>query len=123
MNETRVYIYAGSYIQALSNLAPFYIGANIFSSAARLKKLDLGTDNPTYHNTNLNSLTILPNMPILEELNIKNCDNLNTPINLSGSNNLRIVEAEGSVIPSLSLPAYTSIETLHLPSTVNILSL
>lgn len=123
MNETRVYIYAGSYIQALSNLAPFYIGANIFSSAARLKKLDLGTDNPTYHNTNLNSLTILPNMPILEELNIKNCDNLNTPINLSGSNNLRIVEAEGSIIPSLSLPAYTSIETLHLPSTVNILSL
>ena len=123
MNETRVYIYAGSYIQALSNLAPFYIGANIFSSAARLKKLDLGTDNQTYHNTNLNSLTILPNMPILEELNIKNCDNLNTPINLSGSNNLRIVEAEGSVIPSLSLPAYTSIETLHLPSTVNILSL
>ena len=123
MNETRIYIYAGSYIQALSNLAPFYIGANIFSSAARLKKLDLGTDNPTYHNTNLNSLTILPNMPILEELNIKNCDNLNTPINLSGSNNLRIVEAEGSIIPSLSLPAYTSIETLHLPSTINILSL
>ena len=120
---TSVYIYAGSYIQAISGLAPFYIGANIFSSAARLKKLDLGTDNPTYHNTNLKSLTILPNMPILEELNIKNCDNLNTPINLSESNNLKIVEAEGSIIPSLSLPAYSSIETLHLPSTVNILSL
>ena len=56
MNETRVYIYAGSYIQAISGLAPFYIGANIFSSAARLKKLDLGTDNPTYHNTNLKTL-------------------------------------------------------------------
>lgn len=123
MNETRVYIYAGSYIQAISGLAPFYIGANIFSSAARLKKLDLGTDNPNYHNTNLNTLTILPHMPILEELNIKNCDSLNTPINLSESNNLKIVEAEGSVIPSLSLPAYTAIETLHLPSTVNTLTL
>ena len=123
MNETRVYIYAGSYIQAISGLAPFYIGANIFSSAARLKKLDLGTDNPNYHNTNLNSLTILPHMPILEELNIKNCDSLNTPINLSESNNLKIVEAEGSTIPSLSLPAYTAIETLHLPSTVNTLIL
>lgn len=123
MNETRVYIYAGSYIQSISGLAPFYIGANIFSSAARLKKLDLGTDNPTYHNTNLKELTILPNMPILEELNVRNCDNLNVSINLRESNNLKIVEAEGSIIPSLSLPAYTSIETLHLPSTVNILSL
>ena len=123
MNETRVYIYAGSYIQAISGLAPFYIGANIFSSAARLKKLDLGTDNPYYHNTNLKTLTILPNMPILEELNIKNCDSLNTPINLSESNNLKIVEAEGSMIPSISLPAYSSIETLHLPSTVNTLNL
>lgn len=123
MNETRVYIYAGSYIQAISGLAPFYIGANIFSSAARLKKLDLGTDNPNYHNTNLKTLTILPHMPILEELNVKNCDSLNTPINLSESNNLKIVEAEGSTIPSLSLPAYTAIETLHLPSTVNTLIL
>lgn len=123
MNETRIYIYAGSYIQALSNLAPCYIGANIFSSAAHLKKLDLGTDNPTYHNTNLKGLTVLPNMPILEELNIKNCDNLSTPINLSESNNLRVVEAEGSIIPSLSLPPYTKIQTLHLPSTVNMISL
>lgn len=123
MNETRIYIYGGSYIQALSNLAPMYIGANIFSSAAHLKKLDLGTDNPTYHNTNLTTLTILPNMPILEELNIKNCDNLGGVINLGESNNLRVVEAEGTTITSIKLPDYTKIETLHLPSTVNAIAL
>lgn len=123
MGETRVYIYAGSYIQALSNLASFYIGTNTFSNAARLKKLDLGTDNPYYHNPNFKTLTVLPNMPILEELNVKNCDSLSAGINLGASNNLRIVEAEGSAIPSITLPAYTKIETLHLPSTVNNLTL
>ena len=123
MNETRIYIYGGSYIQALSNIAPMYIGANIFSNAKRLKSLNLGSDNPNYHNANLTTLTVNPNMPLLETLNIKNCDGLGGIINLSESNNLRVIEAAGTQITGVTLPPYTSITTLHLPSSVNTLNL
>ena len=85
-----------------------------------LKKLDMGTDASGYVNANLTSLpfTIDTELPLLESINIKNCHSLSGGLNLNRANNLRTVEATGTTITGISLPQYTNIETLHLPSTV-----
>ena len=116
--ETRVDIYGAEYIAKLENLAPMYMYSGSFGNARRLKKLVVGSDNNLYNNSRFTQFNINEEMPILEELNIKNCSSLADTIKLSKSNNLRIVEAEGSAIGGLTLPDYSCIETLHLPNTI-----
>jgi len=57
-------------------------------------------------------------LPLLETLNIKNCHSLGGALSLNQANNLRTLEAAGTSITGVNLPEYTSIETLHLPSSV-----
>ena len=121
--ETRVYIYGAEHIAAIENLAPAYTYSGSFGQGVRLKRLDLGSDNPDYNNPRFTSLSINARMPILESFSVKNCNMLGGTINLSQSNNLRTFEAEGSAITGVSLPNYTHIQQLHLPSTVTNLTL
>ncbi len=62
-------------------------------------------------------------MPLLESLNIKNCHSVAGTISLATANNIRSVEATGTAITGVTLPDYTSLESLHIPSTVTSLSL
>ena len=121
--ETRVYIFGGEHIMALENLAPMYTYSGSFGQGKRLKVLDLGSDNANYNNPRFTSISINENMPLLETFSVKNCNRLAQSINLSMSNNLRVFEADGSLITGVVLPAYSNIETLHLPATVTSLSL
>ena len=142
MNNTRIYIYGASRIQALAGkairedpsdptsaiigaegLASLYIGLNQLQRTAKLRNLNLGTDKPTYRNTNFNELKLNNNNPILETLNIKNCGSLVGELDLSHSDNLRVLEAEGTNITSVLLPSSSQITTLHLPSTITGLTL
>ena len=122
-HETRIYIRGAEHIQGLGNLAAMYFYDNEFGRAKRLKVLNIGTDNPNYNNPSFTTLNIDKDMPILETLNVKNCNNLTGSIDLSQSYNLRVVEAEGTKITGVSLPDYSSIRTLHLPSTVTSVAL
>lgn len=136
MNNTRIYIYGASRLQALggaaiyeeneivgyNGLASLYIGANDFSKAKKLRHLKLGTDDASYSNTRFNSL-VLSNSPILETLDIKNCNGLAGELDLSNNNNLRVLEAEGTNYSLVTLPVSSQITTLHLPSTINNLTL
>jgi hypothetical protein len=95
------------------------------SALEHLKVLDLGTDVTGYSNANF---TVLPfsettQLPLLETLNVKNCNYLAGGISLDTANNLRVVEAAGTAITGISLPDYTNIEVLHLPSSVSALKL
>ena len=141
MSNSRIYIYGASRLQALEGkakredpedpekitgaegLASLYIGRNEFQRTDKLRKLNLGSDKPTYRNTNFASLTLSVNSPVLEELNIKNCGSLTGEQNLSGCNNLRILEAEGTTLTNIILPSSSQITTLHLPSTITSLTL
>ena len=121
--ETRVYIFGGEHIAALENLAPMYTYSGSFGQGKHLKVLDLGSDNTGYNNPRFTSISINENMPLLETFSVKNCNRLAQSIDLHLSNNLRTFEAEGSLITGVTLPAYTNIETLHLPATVTSISL
>ena len=121
--ETRVYIFGGEHIAALENLAPMYTYSGSFGQGKHLKVLDLGSDNPNYNNPRFTSISINENMPLLERFSVKNCNRLAQSIDLHLSNNLREFEADGSLITGVSLPAYSNIELLHLPTTVTSVAL
>ena len=138
MNNTRIYIYGASRLSALAGkairngndeiigaegLASLYVGNNRLQRTAKLQHLYLGTDKPTYRNANLTNLALNENSPILETLDIRNCGDIAGELKLSGCNNLRTLEAEGTSINLVTLPASSQIETLHLPSSVTSLSL
>ena len=101
MNNSRIYIYGASRLQALggaaiydndeiigmNGLAFVYAGNNDFSKAEKLRYLYFGTDDTTYANANLKEIK-LGNNPILEVLDLKNCSGLDGALDLSNKNNL-----------------------------------
>jgi len=123
--ETRIYIYGFSGISEVGNLASMYPYSFTLNALDHLKRLDMGTDNSGYVNANLTSLPFTEDteLPLLESINIKNCHSLSGNLSLNRANNLTTVEAVGTTITGVSLPQYTHIETLHLPSTVTSLVL
>jgi len=138
MNNTRIYIYGASRLKALAGkaikntsdeiigaegLASLYVGVHSIEKTDKLQHLYMGTDKPTYRNSNFTKLTLNENSPILETLDIRNCGSLAGELKLGGCSNLRTVEAEGTNISLVTLPASSQITTLHLPSTVTNLSL
>ena len=118
--ETRVYISGFKMISKLGGLASMYPYSFTLNGLDHLKELDIGTEESGYTNGNFTELPLTDqtSLPLLEKLNIKNCNSLSTSIGLKTANNLRIVEAAGSNIGGISLPDYTQIEVLHLPMSV-----
>ena len=121
--ETRIYINGANHLSAIGNLAPMYPYSFDLRALAHIKKLNIGTDVDDYTNTKFTELKLPTFMPLLETLNIKNCHSVAGTIALATANNIRTVEAMGTSISGISLPDYTSIETLHIPSTVTALNL
>lgn len=120
MDDTQVTIYGANRIQELSDLSACYIAANNFSMATKLRKLVLGNTTTGYSNSRLISLTI-GNNKLLEELDIRNCNNLTGSINLSQCSNLLKLYAEGTKITGVTFANNGKIQIAHLPSTVNTL--
>jgi len=133
MNDSRIRVYGANHIQALEGkpirnnndeiigadgLASFYIKANNFENGKKLRKLILGTDNTSYSNGNFTTLNIANDYPILEEFNIKNCNNLGGQLDFSKSTALRRIEAQGTKITQVLLPSSTGVQVLHLPETI-----
>ena len=116
--ETRIYINGAKHLSAISNLGPMYPYKFDLRGLDHLKVLGIGVDETDYRNTKLDELGLPNFMPLLETVNIKNCHSLGKTLTLSTANNIRTVEAAGTIISGISLPDYTSIETLHIPSTV-----
>ena len=121
--ETRIYINGANHLSAIGNLAPMYPYSFDLRALAHIKTLNIGTEVSEYTNTKFTELKLPTFMPLLESLNIKNCHSVAGTIALATANNIRTVEATGTAISGISLPDYTSIQTLHIPSTVTALNL
>lgn len=125
--DTVIAIHGSNYLSNINNLAPMYPYAIDMGAIQHLKHFNMGTDEIDYVNTKLgeagNELHLSTNIPLLESINIKNCHSLSIGLDLSNGNNLKTIEAAGSSISGVTLPQYTNIEILHLPATVNSLSL
>lgn len=121
--ETRIYINGANHLSAIGNLAAMYPYSFDLRALAHIKTLDIGTNVDGYVNTKFTELKLPTYMPLLESLNIKNCHSVAGTIGLSTANNIRNVEATGTAITGVSLPDYTNIQTLHVPSTVTAINL
>ena len=116
--ETRIYINGAKYLSGISNLGPMYPYKFDLRGLDHLKVLNIGVEESDYKNTKFDELELPNFMPLLETVNVKNCHSLGKTLSLSTANNIRTIEAASTIISGVSLPDYTNIETLHLPSTV-----
>lgn len=92
-------------------------GEGLNLSAKRLRKLKMGGDIPEGRDklvNNFSSLTIA-NAPSLEELNCKNCWNLQGTINLSGCKRIKSVDISGTKVSSITFPEGCKVTSLSLP--------
>ena len=118
--DTQVTIYCANKISALNDLSACYIAANNFSMATKLRKLVLGNTTEGYSNPRLTSLTLGDNK-LLEELDIRNCNNLTGTIDFTQCSNLLKLYAEGTKLTGVIFANNGKIQIAHLPSTINTL--
>jgi len=117
MDDTAVLIYAASRIQALNDLSACYIHDNDFSKATKLSTLIIGNNTTGYTNTFLTSLHLGDN-GLLTTLDIRNCPNLNEPLNLSKCYNLTTLNASNTSLTTISFPVGGKLTTAILPATL-----
>ena len=118
--DTQVTIYCANRISALNDLSACYIAANNFSMATKLRKLVLGNTTEGYSNPRLTSLTLGDNK-LLEELDIRNCNNLAGTIDFTQCSNLLKLYAEGTKLTGAIFANNGKIQIAHLPNTINTL--
>ncbi len=121
-NDLETTLYPASLIAEIADLAPLHIGLADFSKATKLQVLKIGDAAEDYRNGNLTELT-LGNNTLLHNLDVRNCPNLTTSVDLSGCTNIEHVWFTGTGIKGVSLPNGGILKTLHLPDTVTNLTI
>lgn len=121
-DDTQVTIYGANRIQALNDLSACYLTTINISMADKLKKLVLGNSTAGYSNPRLTALS-LGNNRLLEELDIRNCNNLTGSLNLSECNNLLKLYAEGTSLTGVIFSTNGKVQIAHLPGTINTLTM
>ena len=122
VNDTEIYIYSASQLADIGDLSGLMVGYADFSKAVRLQSLKIGDADPQYSNGNLKEL-YLGNNELLRTLDVRNCQGLTQPVDLSGCVNIEHIFLDGTSITGLDLPNGGILKTLHLPETVTNLSL
>ncbi len=121
-NDLETTLFPASLIAEIADLAPLHIGLADFSRATKLQVLKIGDSAEDYSNGNLTELT-LGNNTLLHQLDVRNCPNLTTSVDLSGCTNIEHVWFTGTGIKGLALPNGGILKTMHLPDTVTNLTL
>ena len=119
--DAMVSIFYSNHIQAINDLSKFYMKGNNFSAGTRLQRLIIGNSTEGYVNNNITSISL--NSPLLEELDLRNCPNLNSITGLARCTSLKEFYADNTSITDASFAVNGKLETTHLPITVNTLSL
>lgn len=113
-----VYIYGGTFLTDIGNLAQFRPYELRLQNAACLKRLLIGSNEEGYRNSQLTSLDTSA-CKLLEELNIMGCTALG-PLNLSSNGLLKQVYASHSSVQSITLPNGGVLEELYLGDIVDL---
>lgn len=120
-NDTECYVHQADRVKDLGDLSKLYPSTLVVPECRRLKRLIVGNETPGYIGK-LATLT-LGYHPELEEINIANCPNLTTVLDLSGCQSIKRIEAKGSNIKGVKLPAGSEITYLSLPDSITSLEL
>lgn len=126
LNDTEIYIYSASQLKDVGDISGLKVGLADFSKATRLQNLKIGDSSTSYSNGNLNSLT-LGNNTLLKTIDVRNCTALGTgeqqSLDLSGCSNIEEVYLTGTALKGVTLPNGGVLKTLHLPNTINNLTI
>lgn len=122
VNDTEIYIYSASQLASIGDVSGLKPGLVDISMATKLQELKVGDGDPSYSNGNLTSLSMGNNV-LLKKVDVRNCPNLVSAIDMSGCTNVEEVYFDGSGITSLSLPNGGVVKKLHLPETITNLTI
>ena len=122
VNDTETHIFSADQLLEINGLPAYQVGFADFSAGRKLKSIVVGSNASGYSNPNLTELNI-GNLPLLKNIDVRNCPNLAQTVDLSQCVNLENVYFDGSGIAGVDLANGAAIKVLHLPATVTNLTL
>ena len=117
-NDTEMFIRSADRISSFGDLSRYLADTVNFAAATKLQDITLGSSAEGYTNYKLSSLAV-GNNRLLTYLNVENCTALNKTIDVSQCFNLETIDAFGSALPSITLPAGGHLMHLNLPGTIS----
>lgn len=117
VNDTEIYIYSAGQLKSVGDLSGLKVGYADFSMAVKLQELKIGDGDAAYSNTNLQELH-MGNNRLLKKIDVRNCPNLKTSVDLSGCTGIEESYLEGTGVTGLQLPNGGILKTLHVPGTM-----
>ena len=122
LNDTEIYIYSASMLEAVEGIASVYTNQCDFSAAIKLRSIVIGSDAANYSNVNLTSSIKLDfsALAVLEELKIDHCPNLTAPIDVSGCVALKTASFKGTPVSAVNFAAGSALETCYLERPVSL---
>ncbi len=125
-NDTETAIYGADQISSVGDLSGLYCGVIDVSAASKLVELVVGNHTEGYANDNFREISLGTNR-LLKKLDLTNCTGLGkhtqTALDLTGCPNIESVEALGTSLLSVNLPDSGYLRKLHLPGTINNLTI
>lgn len=116
-NDTETAVYGASEMSSIGDLAPLYCGTVNVSKATKLTELIVGSGIEGYSNPNLKELAVGANK-LLKKIDIRNCPNFVSALQVSQCPNIEEIYATGSGITGLELPSSGYLKIAHLPGTL-----
>ena len=110
MNDATIYFYLAEYITSIKGLQSLVAKSVSFAQATRLRDLELGGE---IQNLNLETASFGANK-MLENLNIRNCPNAITSLNLKDLVALKTLDTRGSGFTSVAIASNAPITSLQL---------
>lgn len=127
--DTETAIYGASELSSLGDLSGLYCGVISLGKASKLVELKIGNASPHYHNDNFREISVGSNR-LLKTIDLRNCSGLGIAgespqktLELSGCPNIEHIYTEGTNLESVELPSGGYIKTLHLPASINTLTI
>ena len=122
LNDTEIYIYSASMLEAVEGIASVYTNQVDFSAATKLRSIVIGSDADGYSNVNLTSSIKLDfsALAVLEELKIDHCPNLTAPVDVSGCVALKTASFKGTPVSAVNFAAGSALETCYLERPVSL---
>lgn len=121
-NDTETAVYGARELSSIGDLSALYCGTINVSNAVKLTELIVGNSTEGYVNSNLKELNVGTN-PLLKRVNVANCPEFTTDLDLSGCSNIEEIYAKGSHISGVSLPEAGYLRVMELPDSITTLTI
>lgn len=115
-NDTETYIHQADRLSDIGDISVLYPTTCDIAQGRMLTRLVVGNKTPGYIGK-LATLTF-GSHPLMTYINVCNIPTLASSLDLTGCSAIEEIEAQGSAITGLNLPAGSGVQKIHLPETV-----